>query len=140
MENYDDIINLKRPVSKHPKMSLYQRSAQFAPFAALTGYEGQVKETARLTDKKIELDEEVKVMLDMKIQVIQEMLSNNPELELTYFISDSKKKGGRYDTIIDSIKKIDNYKQQFIMKNGLIIDIKEIININSDIFKNIRFE
>ncbi len=140
MENYDDIINLKRPVSKHPKMSLYQRSAQFAPFAALTGYEGQVKETARLTDKKIELDEEVKVMLDMKIQVIQEMLSNNPELEITYFISDSKKKGGRYDTIIDSIKKIDNYKQQFIMKNGLIIDIKEIININSDIFKNIRFE
>lgn len=140
MENYDDIINLKRPVSKHPKMSLYQRSAQFAPFAALTGYEGQVKETARLTDKKIELDEEVKGMLDMKIQVIQEMLSNNPELEITYFISDSKKKGGRYDTIIDSIKKIDNYKQQFIMKNGLIIDIKEIININSDIFKNIRFE
>lgn len=140
MENYDDIINLKRPVSKHPKMSLYQRSAQFAPFAALTGYEGQVKETARLTDKKIELDEEVKVMLDMKIQVIQEMLSNNPELEITYFISDSKKKGGRYDTIIDSIKKIDDYKQQFIMKNGLIIDIKEIININSDIFKNIRFE
>lgn len=140
MENYDDIINLKRPVSKHPKMSLYQRSAQFAPFAALTGYEGQVKETARLTDKKIELDEEVKVMLDIKIQVIQEMLSNNPELEITYFISDSKKEGGRYDTIIDSIKKIDNYKQQFIMKNGLIIDIKEIININSDIFKNIRFE
>ena len=140
MENYDDIINLKRPVSKHPKMSLYQRSAQFAPFAALTGYEGQVKETARLTDKKIELDEEVKVMLDMKIQVIQEMLSNNPELDITYFISDSKKEGGRYDTIIDSIKKIDNYKQQFIMKNGLIIDIKEIININSDIFKNIRFE
>lgn len=140
MENYDDIINLKRPVSKHPKMSLYQRWAQFAPFAALTGYEGQVKETARLTDKKIELDEEVKVMLDMKIQVIQEMLSNNPELEITYFISDSKKEGGRYDTIIDSIKKIDNYKQQFIMKNGLIIDIKEIININSDIFKNIRFE
>ncbi len=140
MENYNDIINLKRPVSKHPKMSLYQRSAQFAPFAALAGYEGQVKETARLTDKKIELDEEVKVMLDMKIQVIQEMLSNNPELEITYFISDSKKEGGRYDTIIDSIKKIDNYKQQFIMKNGLIIDIKEIININSDIFKNIRFE
>ena len=137
MENYNDIINLKRPVSKHPKMSLYQRSAQFAPFAALSGYEGQVKETARLTDKKIELDEEVKVMLDMKIQVIQEMLSNNPELEITYFISDSKKEGGRYDTIIDSIKKIDNYKQQFIMKNGLIIDIKEIININSDIFKNI---
>lgn len=53
MENYDDIIKLQRPISKHPKMSLYQRSAQFAPFAALTGYEGQVKETARLTDRRI---------------------------------------------------------------------------------------
>ena len=121
-------------------MSLYQRSAQFAPFAALTGYEGQVKETARLTDKRIELDEEVKVMLDMKIQVIQEMLSSKPKLEITYFIPDSKKEGGRYETIVDCIKKIDNYKQQFIMKNGLIIDIQEIIDINSDIFKNIRFE
>ena len=140
MGNYDDIINLKRPISKHPKMRLYQRSAQFAPFAALTGYEGQVKETARLTDKRIELDEEVKVILDMKIQVIQEMLSNNPELELTYFIPDDKKEGGRYETIVNNIKKIDNYKQQFIMKNGLVIDIQEIIDINSDIFKNIRFE
>ena len=121
-------------------MSLYQRSAQFAPFAALTGYEGQVKETARLTDRRIELDEEVKVMLDMKNQVIQDSLSNTPELEITYFIPDSKKEGGRYETIVDSIKKIDNYKQQFVMKNGLIIDIQEIIDINSDIFKNIKFE
>ena len=72
MGKYDDIINLKRPASKHPKMSLYQRSAQFAPYSALTGYEGQVKETARLTDRRIELDEELKVILDMKIQVIQE--------------------------------------------------------------------
>ena len=64
MGKYDDIINLKRPASKHPKMSLYQRSAQFAPYSALTGYEGQVKETARLTDRRIELDEELKVILD----------------------------------------------------------------------------
>ena len=78
MGNYDDIINLKRPISKHPKMSLYQRSAQFAPFAALTGYEGQVKETARLTDRRIELDEEMKLILDLKIQVIKEMISYKP--------------------------------------------------------------
>lgn len=89
---YDDIINLNRPKSKYPQMSLYQMSAQFAPFAALTGYEGQVKETARLTDKRIELDEEIKVKLDMKIQVINEFLSSNPEVEITYFIPDSKKK------------------------------------------------
>ena len=106
-------------------MSLYQRSAQFAPFAALTGYEGQVKETSRLTDKRIELDEEVKVMLDMKIQVIQEMLSNNPALEITYFIPDNKKEGGRYETIEDSIKKIDNYKQQFNCKSTSLLSIKK---------------
>ena len=129
MGNYDDIINLKRPISKHPKMSLYQRSAQFAPFAALTGYEGQVKETARLTDKRIELDEEVKVMLDMKIQVIQEMLSNNPELEITYFIPDDKKEGGIYTTVTDNVKKIDEYMQLIICDNGTKIPISEIIDI-----------
>ena len=139
MGNYDDIINLKRPISKHPKMSLYQRSAQFAPFAALTGYEGQVKETARLTDKRIEIDEELKQILDMKIHVIKEKLDNKPELKITYFIPDAKKEGGRYETVFDNISKIDNYNERIIMENGIKIDIKEIIDINSEIFKNIRF-
>ena len=140
MGNYDDIINLKRPISKHTKMSLYQRSAQFAPFAALTGYEGQVKETARLTDRRIELDEEMKLILDLKIQVIKEMLSDNPEVEITYFIPDTRKDGGKYETIINNVKKIDSYNEHIIMQNNLKIEIKEIININSNIFKNISFE
>lgn len=140
MGNYDDILNLKRPISKHPKMSLYQRSAQFAPFAALTGYEGQVKETARLIDRRIELDEEMKLILDLKIQVIKEMLSDNPEVEITYFIPDTKKDGGKYETIINNVKKIDSYNEHIIMQNNLKIEIKEIININSNIFKNIIFE
>lgn len=139
MGNYDDIINLHRPISKHPQMSLYQRSAQFAPFAALTGYEGQVKETARLTDKRIELDEEMKLILDMKIQIIKEMLSNKPQIEVTYFIPDSRKDGGRYETIIKNVKKIDNYNEQIIMQDDLRIDIKEIIYIEGEIFKNISF-
>ena len=139
MENYNDIINLSRPKSKHPRMSLHQRSAQFAPFAALTGYEGQVKETARLTDKRIEIDEELKQILDMKIQIIKENLDNKPELEITYFIPDDKKDGGRYKTIIDNISKIDNYNEKIIMQNEIKIDIKEIIDINSEIFKTIRF-
>ena len=139
MGNYDDIINLHRPISKHPQMSLYQRSAQFAPFAALTGYEGQVKETSRLTDRRIELDEEMKLILDMKIQIINEMLSNKPEIEVTYFIPDGRKDGGRYETIINNVKKVDNYNEQIIMKNGLRIDIKEIIEITGDIFRNINF-
>lgn len=136
---YDDIINLNRPKSKYPQMSLYQRSAQFAPFAALTGYEGQVKETARLTDKRIELDEEIKVKLDMKIQVINEFLSSNPEVEITYFIPDSKKDGGRYETIKNCVKKIDNYNEKIVMQSGLKIEIKEIIEITGEIFKNINF-
>ena len=140
MGNYDDIINLKRPISKHPKMSLYQRSAQFAPFAALTGYEGQVKETARLTDRRIELDEEMKLILDLKIQVIKEMLSDNPEVEITYFIPDTRKDGGKYETIINNVKKIDSYNEHIIMQNNLKIEIKEIINNNSNIFKNNSFE
>ena len=138
---YDDIINLPHHVSKvHPRMSIQNRAAQFAPFAALTGYEGQVKETARLTDRRIELDEEMKLILDLKIQVIKEMLSDNPEVEITYFIPDTRKDGGKYETIINNVKKIDSYNEHIIMQNNLKIEIKEIININSNIFKNISFE
>ena len=139
MGKYDNIINLARPKSKHPKMSLYQRSAQFAPFAALTGYEGQIKETARLTEKKITLDEEMKVMLDMKIKILQNNISSNPKVEITYFIPDERKNGGKYVTINNKIEKIDKYKEQFVMKNSLKIDIKEILNINSEIFKNTNY-
>lgn len=137
MNKYEDIINLSRPISKHPKMTLYQRSAQFAPFSALTGYEGQVKETARQTYKKIELDEEIKLKLDLKIQIIQEMLHNNPEIEITYYVPDKIKDGGKYETIKNKVKKIDNYNQAIIMQDDLKIDINEIIDIKSDIFNNI---
>lgn len=105
MDDYKDIINLSRPISKRPKMSLEQRSAQFAPFAALTGYEGQIKETARLTNRRIEIDEEIKLVLDLKIQLIQEHIKEQPEIEITYFIPDLKKDGGRYETIVNAIKK-----------------------------------
>lgn len=137
MNKYDDIINLSRPISKHSKMTLYQRSAQFAPFSALTGYEGQVKETARQTYKKIELDEEIKLKLNLKIQIIQEMLHNNPEIEIKYYVPDKIKDGGKYETIKNKVKKIDNYNQAIIMQDDLKIDINEIIDIKSDIFNNI---
>ena len=137
MNKYEDIINSSRPISKYPKMTSYQRSAQFAPFSALTGYEGQVKETARQTYKKIELDEEIKLKLDLKIQIIQEMLHNNPEIEITYYVPDKIKDGGKYETIKNKVKKIDNYNQAIIMQDDLKIDINEIIDIKSDIFNNI---
>lgn len=139
MDNYSDIINLSRPVSKRPRMSLEQRSAQFAPFAALTGYEGQVKETARLTDKKIELNEELKEILDSKIQLIQEKIKEQPQIEITYFIPDSKKDGGRYETICNAIQKIDMYANEIIMLDGTRIDIEEVIDIQGNLFQKNNF-
>ena len=130
MDDYSDIINLSRPVSKRPRMTLEQRSAQFAPFAALTGYEGQVKETARLTNKKIEINEELKEILNKKIQLIQKKIKEQPQIEITYFIPDSKKDGGRYETILDNtIQKIDMYTNEIIMLDGTRIDIDDIIDI-----------
>lgn len=135
MDDYSDIINLSRPVSKRPRMSLEQRSAQFAPFAALTGYEGQVKETARLTNKKIEINEELKEILNKKIQLIQKKIKEQPQIEITYFIPDSKKEGGRYETVTNSVKKIDTYKNEIILIDGTTIAIDEIIDINSEIYQ-----
>lgn len=139
MDDYKDIINLSRPISKRPKMSLEQRSAQFAPFAALTGYEGQIKETARLTNRRIEIDEEIKLVLNLKIQLIQEKIKEQPEIEITYFIPDFKKEGGRYEVITNAIKKIDTYKNKIIMIDGTTIAIEEIIDVQSEIFKEITF-
>ena len=134
MNDYSDIINLSRPVSKRPRMTLEQRSAQFAPFAALTGYEGQVKETARLTNKRIEINEELKEILNQKIQLIQKKIKEQPQIEITYFIPDSKKDGGKYETVTNSVKKIDTYKNEIILIDGTTIAIDEIIDINSEIY------
>jgi len=129
MENYDDIIHLSRPKSKHPRMSLYQRSAQFAPFAALTGYEGHIKETARLTDRKIEIDEEIKKELDVKIMTIKNRLNSKPNVTITYFIPDVKKNGGRYETISKKIKRIDEKNYELVFDDNTIIQTKNIYNI-----------
>lgn len=139
MDDYSDIINLSRPVSKRPRMTLEQRSAQFAPFAALTGYEGQVKETARLTNKKTEINEELKEILNKKIQLIQKKIKEQPQIEITYFIPDSKKEGGRYETICNTIQKIDMYTNEFVMLDDTRIDIDDIIDIQGNLFQKISF-
>ena len=130
MGKYDDIINLPHYISKkHPQMSLEARAAQFAPFAALTGYDDAVKETARLTNERIDLDEEAKMMLDAKLQVIREQLSEKPLVTITYFVPDARKSGGKYITTAGNVKKIDDYKHLIIFDNGAEIPIDEIIDI-----------
>ena len=127
---YDDIINMSHHISKkHPRMSLENRSAQFAPFAALTGYEDEVEETARITDKRIEITDEIKSKINMKLQIIQEKIKTNPKVTITYFISDNKKEGGSYKTVTSNVLKIDKYNKQIILKDNKEIFISDIINI-----------
>lgn len=130
---YDDIINLPRHISKkHPQMSLKARSAQFAPFAALTGYDDAIKETSRFTDERRELNEEMTVILNEKLKKIQEKICEKPKIELTYFIKDLKKNGGEYVTITGKVKKIDSNKQVIVFENNEEINIADIVEILLD--------
>ena len=129
---YEDIINMSHHVSrKHPQMSLYARSAQFAPFAALTGYGEAVEETERVTDSKREIDEELKIDLDRKLQWIRENLKNKPEVTFTYFIPDARKDGGSYQTVTGVVKRIDEYNEKIILEDENEIAINEIIDIKA---------
>ena len=133
---YDSIINLDHYKSKkYPPMSLYARSAQFAPFAALTGYEEAVLETSREVDRRIELDEELKAILDSKIQMLSEQIKKKHEVIFTYFVPDLTKDGGAYISVTGVIKKIDSYKQIIILEDKAEIPISEIIDISGDVFK-----
>ena len=127
---YDEIINLPHHVSnKHPRMSLEARSAQFAPFAALTGYDDQVRETARLTNERKELADGLKMILNDKILRIQDKLDEMPEVTITYFVPDLRKSGGKYVTVTGKVKKIDEFKHVIIFDNKKEIPIQEIIDI-----------
>ena len=108
-KNYDDIIHLSHPKSeKHPPMTIMERAAQFSPFSALTGYGDAVDETIRLTDEQLELDEETKAMLNLKLQFLLE----NPQTEavFTYFQKDRKKSGGAYVNALGFVKDLDELK------------------------------
>ena len=127
---YDDIINLEHHVStKHSKMSLENRSAQFAPFSALTGYEEAVTEEARVTESRIAIDEEAKIEVNEKLNYIMKNLDKNIIVSVTYFEKDKKKQGGRYKTIKGIIKKIDDFRKTIEMQTGEIIKIEELKKI-----------
>ncbi len=127
---YDDIINLPHHVSKiHSHMTLYNRSAQFAPFSALTGYNDAIDETSRLTDERIELDDGLKEMINNKLSKIKSIIKQKPLISVTYFVKDKYKKGGSYKTIKSNIIKIDEYENVIIFINKLKIPICEIIDL-----------
>lgn len=105
MTQYEDIINLPHHVSeRHARMSMLDRVAQFSPFAALTGYDAAIEETARLTDAKIELDESEKDLLNKRLR---EALASGTHVRISYFLPDERKVGGAYVCITGKVKKLD---------------------------------
>jgi hypothetical protein len=128
--DYSDIINLPHHVSsRHPQMSMSDRAAQFSPFAALTGHEEAITETARLTDTWAEPDEDKKVELDEIINIIRRRLEYNPEIVCVYFEPDERKSGGAYTTVTGKVKKIDDFSHHIILENGDSIDTRYIISL-----------
>ena len=135
--NYEDIINLPHHVStKRPQMPLKDRAAQFAPFAALTGHDEAIKETARLTDERIELDESTLAILNDKIQIILDNLDIEPEITATYFKPDDKKSGGIYIDHTGVVKRIDDFEKTVIFTDKVIIPIEDILDIQGTVFSS----
>ena len=129
---YDSIIELPHHVSqKRPQMSMHDRAAQFSPFAALTGYDEAVHETARLTDSKIELSEEELQALNMKYNALIEQLDEQPEVKFLYFVPDEKKTGGSYVTVTGIVRKVDKFKRVIILQSGETIQMDNVIDISS---------
>ena len=138
---YGDIVNLPRPVSKkHPEPPLSERAARFAPFAAITDYEEMVLEEARVTEEKIELDESALTILNEKLNILQNNLSQSPEITVTYFAPDKKKAGGAYVNISGTVRQIDVYSKLLILENDKKIRIENIYKLDGDIFRSLGIE
>lgn len=130
MSEYDDIIDLPRPKSKHEPMPMSDRAAQFSPFAALTGYGDAIDETARLTDARIELSEEERAELDYKQQYLATL--DSPTVTVTYFVPDERKSGGAYVTHTGVLKRVDEVERMVVFKDGLRVPLDEVMDIKCE--------
>lgn len=126
---YDDIINMSRPISRHLKMPLADRAAQFSPFAALNGYQDELEETARTTTTKKSLDEAEKKLLNEKLTYLLENSKNDLKANITFFQNDSTKIGGKYISKIGKILRIDTFNKEIILTDKSRIYIEDICSI-----------
>lgn len=134
-EEYSDIFERPHHVSsKRPQMSRLNRAAQFSPFAALTGYDDLVAESARVTDEKHELGEYELEQLNIRIHYLRDHLSEEPEVCITYFQADERKAGGSYVSFTGLVKKIDEYSRSLIISNGKTIMFEDISAIEATFF------
>lgn len=137
MSKYDEIVNLPHHVSRTRKpMTLYNRAAQFAPFAALIGHDDAIEETARLTSAKVELSLDEQTKLSRRLEYV---LQHSVNVLVTYFVPDSHKEGGSYSTHIGVVKKMDEYENTVVFADGKVIPMVDIYGINAEIFNDIEF-
>lgn len=116
---YEDIIHLPHHVSsKRQRMPMADRAAQFSPFAALTGHDAAIRETARLTDSQIDLAEDGKALLNEKLQLLAQMQEQQPEITVTYFVQDERKMGGAYVTVTGHVRRVDSRNQALLLEGG----------------------
>ena len=132
---YDDILHLPHPTSvRHPRMPISERAAIFSPFAALAGHAGAIAETARLTDQKMELDEDTKAELDRRQAVLMEHIAEQPEITVTWFQPDERKDGGAYLTATGRLKKFRELERLLVLADGTEIPMEDVVALESGIF------
>jgi len=135
---YDDIIHLPHPTSKkHPRMSIRDRAAIYSPFAALSGHGAAIAETARLTDRRMELDEDTKAELDQRQAVLLERIDEQPEVSVTWFQPDERKDGGAYVTVTGRLKKIDETERTLTLLVGTSIPLEDVVGLESELLQGI---
>lgn len=135
---YDDIIHLPHPHRKStPGMSIRDRAAIFSPFAALSGHGAAIAETARLTDRRMELDEDTKAELDQRQAVLLERIDEQPEVSVTWFQPDERKDGGAYATVTGRLKKIDETERTLTLLVGTSIPLEDVVGLESELLQGI---
>jgi len=134
-EDYEDIIHLPHHVSPtRAQMPRQNRAAQFMPFAAMTGYEEAVRETARLTDRRIELDEDARALLDEKLRLLMEHAPQRPEAEFLVFRPDGRKEGGSYGSMSGPVRRVDEIAGEIILTDGRRIAFEDVLDIRCPLF------
>ena len=136
--HYADMLDLPHPTSsRHPRMPIIDRAAQFAPFAALTGYDDAIEETARLTDEMLRMTEDQREQLDRRQQLLLASIDRMPKVEVTYFLPDARKTGGSYRTVRGTLERIDEIKRILHLSGGHRIPLDAVCNLESEIFRDI---
>ena len=134
-EKYEDMLYLEPPVSKiHRKMSISERAAQFMPFAALTGYEDLIRESSRITQRRIELSETEIDELKNNLEILHEHEKEKPMIKVMYFLHDLKKNGGSYQTVEKHLHRIDDIEKKIIFKDHTTIQFDDIISVEYEKF------